>query len=152
MIRYELRGGDDELRIAKGGAKRVDDKPTSTGLTQPGLLGWLLRLSDLASTGFWSGARCRCHGQIDLIAPRVPPREPREQVLPARREILHFLKTARQGKICISPEIGTCVDAADRLAASSRKAVRQTPRARPHCCFLIGGARPPRLASETLAA
>jgi hypothetical protein len=62
------------------------------------LLGWLLRLSDLPPTGFWSGARCRCHGQIDLIARRVPPREPREQVPPARREILHFAKNGPPGK------------------------------------------------------
>src|ERR1700722_620118 len=30
VIRCELRGRDDELRIAKGGAKWVDDNPTST--------------------------------------------------------------------------------------------------------------------------
>ena len=111
----------------------------------PVCLGALLRLSSYpACAGFSSGARCRRHGQIDLITPGVPPRELREHVLPARREILHSLKTARLGKILHSSEIGTCADAADLLAVSSRKAVRLPPRARPHCCFLIGGARQKR--------
>jgi hypothetical protein len=86
------------LRVAKGGAKRVDDKPTSTGPD----------VSPACSVGccalgpglprIWSGARCPRHGQIDPIAPRVPPREPREPVLPARTKISHFCQNG--ARVC----------------------------------------------------
>ena len=70
------------------------------------------------------GARYRRHGQIDLIAPRVPPRELREQVLPARRQILHFAKNGAPGKFSIPPE-SRCADAADWLAVSHKKLRRR---------------------------
>ena len=119
--------------------------PLRPGRPQPGLLGWLLRLSDLASTGFWSGAKCRRHGQIDLIAPRVPPHEPRERVLPARREILHFAKNGPPGKkFYVSPEIGTSPTLLIDWPSARERRSAKTPSARPHCCFLIGVARQKR--------
>jgi hypothetical protein len=73
------------------------------------------------------------------------PRAARARATCAQGNFAFRQKWPAQGKFSISPEIGTCADAADRLAVSSRKAVCQTPRARPpHCCFLVGGARQKR--------
>jgi hypothetical protein len=58
---------------------------------------------------------------IDLIAPRVPSCKPREQVLPARREILHFAKNDPRVKKFAFRLKSRCADAADRLAVSRKK-------------------------------
>ena len=96
MTRGELHAGDDDLRIAKGGAKRVDDKSTWTGLT-------LARVAWLRCYGSRAGPPPDLGQARDVVAmvkstsfaPRVPPRELREHLPPARWEILHFAKTHR---------------------------------------------------------
>ena len=121
--------------LRRGVPSGVDDRPTSTVLISAPFAWLALQFSDLAP-GLWSGARYRCDGQIDLIAPRVPPRELRERVLPARREILHFLKTAPREKFAFRLKSGLASTLLiDWPPARERRRCR-TPRLGQHCCFL----------------
>jgi hypothetical protein len=155
--------------------KRVDYIPTSTVLTSARFA----RLA-LATLGpgpppeFGQARDVVAMVKSTLIAPRVPPREPREQVLPARREILHFAKNSPPGKNFtfrlksgLAPTLLTigrqlakvglpkhCVETAlplpdPRGAPKTRR--RYTTQ---HSCIWAATSRcrPPRLASESLAA
>jgi hypothetical protein len=55
----------------------------------------------------------RRHGQIDLFRPSGTTPLAARHVPAANRKILHFAKTARLRKFCISPEIEICADVAD---------------------------------------